>query len=256
MSGHAAITDERTAQVRLLRAVVDSASEPLWVIGDDGRVVLANAASAQVLGYARGDQLVGLPSHETLHHVHPDGSRYDVMDCPIVESRHQETRHSEEVFVARSGAIVPVTWSTKSLRGLGATLLSFTVRPDRGSLAAVRQAHDPMSVSRQRTAATTGALHRAELQRQIDDRFQDPDFSATVLARENNLSIRALQLLFAAVGVSPAAEIRSRRLAFARTLIGTGCTVQHAAFESGFRESGSFTRAFHKKYGMNPSQVI
>lgn len=247
--------DERTAQVSLLRAVVDSASEPLWVIGDDGSVVLANAASALALGYARGDQLIGLPSHETLHHVHPDGSRYDSADCPIVENRHRDIRGSMELFVTRSGTIVPVTWSTKSLQGVGATLLSFTVLPFSSRSATTRPNRDLPGTPHQRGITQTRATFRAELQRQIDARFKDPDFSATVLAQENHLSMRAIQLAFAAVGASPAAEIRAKRLQYARALIETGSTVHRATFESGFREPGSFTRAFQKKYGMNPSQV-
>lgn len=254
MSAPAGLRNESDAQIKLLRAVVDSATEPLWVIGNDGNVAFANVASARALGYARSDQLVGMPSHETLHHSHPDGSRYDSADCPIVWSRHRGTRRSKELFLTRSGSVIPVTWSTKPLPAVSATLLLFNVDRAGGRPVALQEQTVLSGASQQRVMPTGTAL-LADLQRQIDSKFQDPEFSATILANENHISIRTAQLIFAAVGASPAAEIRARRLQFARALIEAGYAIHRAAFESGFRDPGSFTRAYRRKYGMNPSQL-
>lgn len=226
----------------LLRAVLDAAPEPLWVISPDGFVALANDAAAGLLGFSRPHDIIGLPSHDTLHSHRPDGSDYAAADCPIVNAAHTRVAPAgsttTEWFITRSGAPLPVNWSTRPLEVGGAILLSF---------ARTLEAAHPKSTP------TCDAL-RDELQGIIADRFFEPDFSVTSLAREARMSIRTIQLLFAECGSTPAAAIRQARLNLARGLLSRGATVTRACFESGFADTTSFARTFRRSFGMSPSQ--
>jgi PAS domain-containing protein len=64
----------------LLR-VIATAADALWVVDRDGYIRFLNPAEAAILGYAGPAELVGRPSHATIHYKHADGSPYPV-ECP------------------------------------------------------------------------------------------------------------------------------------------------------------------------------
>ncbi|POH64559.1 MULTISPECIES: helix-turn-helix domain-containing protein [Cryobacterium] len=245
------------ADYALLQAIVEAAPDPLWVISDDGSVARTNTAGARLLGYADPDQLVGLPSHATLHHLHPDGSTYSAEDCPIVHNGHSRAAQAPELFLSRTGEIVPVIWSIRKLKVGGAALLSFATSESLAEKARFQlaQGEDAVrSAARRLGIAPTRTALRSEMLRQIREHFADPDFNALSLAANNHISVRTLQMIFAAAGTTPAATIRGVRLEFARHLIDRGSTVQRATFDSGYREPSAFARAFRRQYGVPPSQ--
>ncbi|MCE0540332.1 PAS domain-containing protein [Kineosporia rhizophila] len=139
----------------LLEAVIEQAPTPLWVIAPQGHVQLVNRAAVTLLGYHHRGELLGRPSHGTLHDTRPDGSRYPQEHCPIVGRPGSGPRTGTEWFTTRSGRPVPVVWSTRSLGPTGATLLSFE---DAGHHGTGESRNEPQAA---RTADTRGNRTRA-----------------------------------------------------------------------------------------------
>lgn len=113
-----------------LTAVIDVAPTPLWVIESDGTVALANQAAVSMLGYKSVGDIIGAPSHDTLHEWRPDGSRYHSESCPIIGTGRREVAPTEW-FLTRAGQPIPVTWSTRPIGVGGARLLSFVDATER-----------------------------------------------------------------------------------------------------------------------------
>ncbi len=57
------------------------------------------------------------------------------------------------------------------------------------------------------------------------------------------------------MGMSFGAYLSKKRLAFARTLLEGGVSVAAACFESGFGSVSNFSAAFHREYGIPPSEA-
>ncbi|MEI7056504.1 helix-turn-helix domain-containing protein [Nocardioides sp. CCNWLW239] len=228
----------------LLAAVVNVTPTALWVIGGDGTVQLANQAALSLLGYSSADEIIGAPSHETLHDHRPDGTAYPSEACPILDRPGAATVTAPEWFFTSQGRPLPVAWSTREVGTTGATLLSFALATDAPGF--VLDAHDEGDV------ITRDALRRA-VDQCVRERFRDPEFTAADLASELHLSLRSVQALLAEEGRSPAAEIRRVRLEFASTLLARGAAVSDACRASGFSEVGTFGRAFRRQFGQTPS---
>ncbi|WP_182616661.1 helix-turn-helix domain-containing protein [Promicromonospora sukumoe] len=246
-------TVEPAADWLLLADVVSEAPVPLWVIGPEGSVVVANRAAVSFLGYRNDVDLVGGPSHELLHRNRLDGTSYPPDECPIICAQGME-HQGQEWFVTREGDPRPVHWSTRRLSDTGATVLSFTPT---ASDAARHRAEERLRDA----APTSSARHRSRavlrdgLYAIIHERFADPLFSVADLAAEAHVSVRSLQALFADVGRSPASEVRRIRLEFAHGMLERGHGVHSACRRSGFLDPGSFGRAFRRRFGYAPSQV-
>jgi PAS domain-containing protein len=56
-------------------------------VDPDGVIRFANSAAITALGYERADDLLGRPSHETIHHQHADGTPYPAAGCPMLLPR-------------------------------------------------------------------------------------------------------------------------------------------------------------------------
>lgn len=250
--------DLTSADPGLLSAVIEVTPTPLWVINGAGHVVLANHAAVELLGYASSADVIGAPSHDTLHSWHPDGSRYPAHSCPILDHpKSGRATADPEWFITRDGRALPVSWSTRPLTGTGHTLLSFTDATEQ--LAA--RSREPetagqreLRVASERMGASSRTQVRARILEQIRERFTDPDFDASTLARECHLSLRSLQQILSEGGHTPAAEIRDRRVDLAAEMITHGSSVQAAARHSGFSDVSTFTRAFRRKFGDAPGQ--
>lgn len=231
----------------LLAAVVNVTPTALWVIGADGTVQLANQAALSLLGYSSADEIIGAPSHETLHDHRPDGTAYPSEACPILGRPGSSTIAAPEWFFTRQGRPLPVAWSTRAVGTAGARLLSFARAPDAPGFALDEV--DEVDIT------TRDALRTAVDQR-VRERFRDPEFTAAALASELHLSVRSVQALLAEDGRSPAAEIRRARLEFASALLARGAAVSEACHASGFSEVGTFGRAFRRQYGQTPSSWV
>lgn len=238
----------------LLAGVISVAPVPLWVIGPDGLVVVANRAALAFLGYGREDDVVGGPSHDLLHAHRPDGSEYHRQSCPIVCAAGERGAAAQrEWFVTEQGDLRPVSWSTEPVGTTGMTLLHFTsANPEElpsTTVSHLRRSLAPEAPVRLRNGT------REQAYEIIRARFDDPHFSTSVLAAEMHLSARSLQILFHDIGCSPAAELRRIRLEHAYATLEHGHSVRAACLLSGFLDPDAFGRTFRRHFGHSPSQV-
>ena len=108
------------------RAVLDAVPHPLLVIDARGGVHQINRAATAILGYADERELLGRDSHEALHALREDGTRYPAHECPIVRTAPGRTRPpGREVFMDRAGRPLHVTWNVSGLPQPEHKLLSF-----------------------------------------------------------------------------------------------------------------------------------
>jgi len=83
------------------------------VIDGAGLIRFANAPAVAALGYGHASDLLGKPSHQTIHHKRPDGSALPVHECPMLLPRTTgQELHAEDYLVRRDGSLLQVEfWS-------------------------------------------------------------------------------------------------------------------------------------------------
>ncbi|HEY0256478.1 MAG TPA: PAS domain S-box protein, partial [Candidatus Methylacidiphilales bacterium] len=117
------ITERKLAQERIDRlrnehkAVLNSVTEGVHWIAEDGSIKFENIAAATMLGYETSE-LLGRPAHQTMHHSHEDGSHYLITDCPIYATLHDgQARHvKDEVFWRKDGTSFHVEYTATPVR--------------------------------------------------------------------------------------------------------------------------------------------
>jgi PAS domain S-box-containing protein len=92
-------------------ALVISGQIPLWLVDGDDRIAFVNDAAVRILRYDSDDELLGRPSHDTVHWKHPDGSPYPAEDCPITHAtrRGEPIRIERDWWVRRDGTMLPIS---------------------------------------------------------------------------------------------------------------------------------------------------
>jgi PAS domain S-box-containing protein len=118
------------AAADLLPAILSSVGQPVWVVNERGEIAYANPAALEALGYAELSDLLGRPSHETIHHHRPDGSVYPVSECPMLLPRQTGETISveEDWFFRQDGSMFPVAYKSAPIElpsGRGA-VVAFT----------------------------------------------------------------------------------------------------------------------------------
>jgi PAS domain S-box-containing protein len=119
-------------------------AQPMWVVDPDGLIRFANPAAVQALGYDSADELLGRPSHETIHYQHPDGRPYPASECPmLLPRRNGETVRSElDWFFRRDGSMFPVSYVSAPIRtahGRGAVVAFTDIEQRVGAEQALRE---------------------------------------------------------------------------------------------------------------------
>ncbi|MFJ2505038.1 helix-turn-helix domain-containing protein [Microbacterium sp. NPDC087592] len=217
-------------------AVLDAVPHPMLVIDASGGVAQVNRAATRILGYPDPRELKGRTSHDALHRHREDGTLYPAHECPIVRASPGRSRTpAREIFIDRSGHAVPVTWTVSALPDASYKLLSFHAAIAGGAVLARR------------------LPSAADIRSQIAASFRDPDLTPLRIAATNHMSVRALQSILAGDGISPASLIRSERLRHAAELLRRGMPPRVAAYESGFGDPDTFSRAFRRHFGVAPS---
>jgi PAS domain S-box-containing protein len=92
-------------------ALVISGQIPLWLVDGDDRIAFVNDAAVRTLRYDSDEELLGRPSHDTVHWKHPDGSPYPAEDCPITHAtrRGEPIRIERDWWVRKDGSMVPIS---------------------------------------------------------------------------------------------------------------------------------------------------
>jgi two-component system, sensor histidine kinase and response regulator len=121
------VADRQRAQEALhesegrIRLLLDSAAEAIFGVNREGRFTFCNPATLRILGYEKGDALLGGSAHALMHHTRVDGTLYAEQDCPIVVSRSDGKRiHLDtEVFWRADGTSFPVEYWAYPIRKEG-----------------------------------------------------------------------------------------------------------------------------------------
>lgn len=101
----------------LFKALVASAPDALYVVDGVGHIRLANPAALAILGYTDDRELIGRPSHATIHYKRPDGSPFPAEECPLLRGLHGETvRVERDWFVRADASMVPVAYASAPIR--------------------------------------------------------------------------------------------------------------------------------------------
>src|ERR1700727_576500 len=92
-------------------SILESVGDGIFAIDLDGNVTVANAASAQMLGYKK-EEILGRNLHELIHHTRPDGAPFASEDSPIRKSLTDldTVRVSDEVFWRKDRSFFPVDY--------------------------------------------------------------------------------------------------------------------------------------------------
>ena len=110
-------------------SILDCVVQPVWVVDQAGLIRFANPSALAALGYDQASDLLGKPSHDTIHYKRPDGTAFPVEECPMLLPRTTgQTVHAEDWFVRRDGTLFPVEyWSAPiSMPGGRGAVVAFT----------------------------------------------------------------------------------------------------------------------------------
>jgi PAS domain S-box-containing protein len=97
-----------------LHAAVAASADALYVVDPRGRIRFLNRAALRILGYEDERQLLGRPSHDTIHYLRPDGTPFPAAECPLLRPRlsGETIRVDHDWFVRQDGSLVAVAYSS------------------------------------------------------------------------------------------------------------------------------------------------
>jgi PAS domain S-box-containing protein len=243
--------------------VLERLPSPVWVVQGDGEIAFANSAAAYEVGWSDPRQLLGMPSHETVHHRYADGSDYPRDACLVLRNGTPMpcTPKSDEWFIRRDGTLFPIAWSCAPIKMSSGSGMVVSFRDLTDDRQRDRVRHDGQWDAIREAAPRPSALVNREL---LIDRIRafiaanalDPALDPSIVAKTHHISLRLLQGLFADEDSSPARFIRDQRLLHARRLLDDGESISRAGALSGFSDLGTFTRAFRRRFGCTPSSYL
>jgi diguanylate cyclase (GGDEF)-like protein/PAS domain S-box-containing protein len=113
------------------RGMISAAGEGILRQDLQGRIVYANPAALEMLGYSSREAL-GRDAHRLFHHTRPNGIPYPASECPSRQSfgRGATQRVTDEVFWRKDGSAIPVHYTVAPLREEGRIVGAVTVFDD------------------------------------------------------------------------------------------------------------------------------
>jgi PAS domain S-box-containing protein len=192
----------------LLTAVVSSVADAIYVVDADGRVSFVNPAAVAILGYETAEQLIGRPSHATIHHSRPDGRPFPEQECPLLAPRltGETVQRSEDWFIRQDGSFVPVSYSSAPVeidQGRGAVVVFRDTTNHRA---------EELAASRARIVAAT-MEERRKLGRDLHDGAQQHLVNVSIALQLLAASDPEDQLLVQALDETKAAIADLREIA-------------------------------------------
>jgi PAS domain S-box-containing protein len=97
-----------------LHAAVAASADAIYIVDAQGRIRFLNPAAVRILGYEDARQLLGRPSHDTIHYVRRDGTPFPANECPLLRPRlsGETIRVEHDWFVRQDGSLVAVAYSS------------------------------------------------------------------------------------------------------------------------------------------------
>jgi PAS domain S-box-containing protein len=97
-----------------LHAAVAASGDAVYVVDPRGRIRFLNRAALRILGYEDERQLLGRPSHDTIHYLRPDGTSFPAAECPLLRPLQtgETIRVDDDWFVRQDGSLVAVAYSS------------------------------------------------------------------------------------------------------------------------------------------------
>jgi diguanylate cyclase (GGDEF)-like protein/PAS domain S-box-containing protein len=122
---------ENDRLVRDNERMIAAAGEGILRQDARGRIVSANPAALELLGYSL-DEMLGREGHALFHHSRPNGAPYPVQECPSRASlgRGATQRVTDEVFWRSDGSPLPVHYTVAPIREGGRVVGAVTVFDD------------------------------------------------------------------------------------------------------------------------------
>jgi len=113
------ITERKNAEVALresknqLNLMLQTTDQGIYGIGPDGCCTFINLSGLSLLGYTT-EECIGRNMHLLIHHSHPDGSTYEVNECPIFKAKStgKGTHINSEVFWRKDGTFFASEYSS------------------------------------------------------------------------------------------------------------------------------------------------
>lgn len=95
------------------RLILAAAGEGVFGVDAEGITTFVNPAAERMLGW-KAHELIGGQMHSLVHHKHPDGTHYQVEDCPIYNAFRSNsiTTIDDEVFWRKDGKPVRVEYTS------------------------------------------------------------------------------------------------------------------------------------------------
>jgi len=110
LNAHTTLQQEKSH----LQTVNDTIADGLYVMDREGRIVQINPAFTDILGF-QADETLGRIGHD-LFHVHDDGDRLPLQECPIVAATSGNRVYSGEAqFRHKNGTLLTVELACKPI---------------------------------------------------------------------------------------------------------------------------------------------
>jgi PAS domain S-box-containing protein len=108
------------ADETLFRAIA-AVADAIYVVDATGRTTFLNPAALEILGYDDKEEILGRPSHETIHYLRPDGSPFPIEECPLLRPRvtGETVRVDQDWFIRKDRSFVAVSYSSAPVALIG-----------------------------------------------------------------------------------------------------------------------------------------
>jgi AraC-like DNA-binding protein len=114
-------------------------------------------------------------------------------------------------------------------------------------------------LDRERSGPSIRAARLDLVKSDIMQRLQQSDLSVEEIARRQGVSVRYIHKLFEAEGVSLSEYVRDRRIELSYRMLqdmSGDRRISSVAFDCGFGDISNFNRAFRRRYGIAPSELV